>query len=257
MEGRSACGQGRNKTPPPAQASPPFPPSHLPLSQVRVWLANDHYYILSRYLVARQLTAATAPPKAARRAAAALKKSLVDGGRLDITAAEMEAALFDVLGPAGVPASVRDTYATVARFAGARRGLLVAVAGAPWSGAPRVAARLAAALNLAAPAHTDLLSVALRGSGGALPAVPPWARECDLEAALDREARVMRAALQGELDKVRVKRVGGVGETGRVASTNDLKKNSSPPSFLSVRPRRPVHRAGRRPARSLPLRRRL
>ena len=148
--------------PPPPLLSPS--PSTLP--QVRVWLANDHYYILSRYLVARQLTAATAPPKAARRAAAALKKALVDAGALDTSADDMEAALFGVLEAAGVPASVRATYATVARFFGARRGLAVVIAGAPWSGAPRVAARLAAALNLAAPAHTDLLSVALRGGGG-------------------------------------------------------------------------------------------
>lgn len=201
---RRVCGaHGMPTHADPLSSCPSLPTlSHPP--QVRVWLANDHYYILSRYLVARQLTAATAPPKAARRAAAALKKALVDAGALDTSADDMEAALFGVLEAAGVPASVRDTYATVSRFFGARRGLAVVIAGAPWSGAPRVAARLAAALNLAAPAHTDLLSVALRGDGGALPAAPPWARrESDLDAALDREGRAMRAALQGELDKVR------------------------------------------------------
>jgi len=121
------------------------------------------------------LTAATVPPKPARRAAAALKKALVDADRLDVTSGEMEAALFGVLEAAGLGAGVRATYGRVSRFLSARTGLAVVVAGAPWGGASGLAAKLAERLNLAAPAHTDLLAVALRGAGGALPPAPPWA----------------------------------------------------------------------------------
>jgi len=184
----------------PMRPSPTLPPS----LKVRVWLPGEHYYVLSRYLLARTLTAATLPPKRARRAATALKKALVDAGRLDTTQDEMEAALFRALESEGAGAEVRGRYRCVARFSAARAGLAVAACGPPWSGAAALAAGLAARLNLAAPTHVDLLAAALRAPGGPLAPAPPWARGlagADLDAALDREARVLRAALQSELDK--------------------------------------------------------
>lgn len=66
--------------------------------QVRVWLrGGQHYYVLSRFLVARTLSAAAVPPAKARKAALALKKRLVDAGVLDVGQEDMEAELFAVL----------------------------------------------------------------------------------------------------------------------------------------------------------------
>jgi len=64
-----------------------------------VWLRGGrHYSILSRFLVARTLTATAAiSPAKARKAALALKKKLVDAGTLDVAQEEMEATLFGVL----------------------------------------------------------------------------------------------------------------------------------------------------------------
>jgi len=55
--------------------------------QVRVWLGTDqdHYYVLSRFLVSRMLTVTKLPPLKAVKIALELKKALVDSERLNLT----------------------------------------------------------------------------------------------------------------------------------------------------------------------------
>jgi len=130
MEATAAIAQPDPLLPPhrPSARPPLFPTaaSKYDFVKVRVWLPGGQSYILSRFLVARMLTAAAvvggggsqnkAPPgaagrppsarasilggasgSAAVRAALALKKRLVDAGRLDVSQAELQAELFSVL----------------------------------------------------------------------------------------------------------------------------------------------------------------
>ena len=55
--------------------------------QVRVWLGTDqdHYYVLSRFLISRMLTVTKLPPLKAVKIALELKKALVDSERLNLT----------------------------------------------------------------------------------------------------------------------------------------------------------------------------
>ena len=70
-------------------ASPRWHPlkTSLILRQVRVWLGTDqdHYYVLSRFLVSRMLTVTKLPPLKAVKIALELKKALVDSERLNLT----------------------------------------------------------------------------------------------------------------------------------------------------------------------------
>lgn len=54
--------------------------------QVKVWLGpqQDHYYVLSRFLISRMLTVTKLPPLKAVKIALDLKKLLVDSARLEI-----------------------------------------------------------------------------------------------------------------------------------------------------------------------------
>ena len=52
-----------------------------------MWLGRDqdHYYVLSRFLISRMLTVTKLPPLKAVKIALELKKHLVDGERLNLT----------------------------------------------------------------------------------------------------------------------------------------------------------------------------
>jgi hypothetical protein len=197
--------------PPPAPQEPPaLPPAPAPAAskydfvKVRVHLPGGQSYILSRFLVARMLTAAAAVRKkssrtttaapspvagaagsAAVRAALALKKRLVDAGRLDVTQAELQAELSAALdeeeegeggrGAPSVPATSptpapttlaalqpRDRFAAVSHLFAARSPLLVLLCTPPLPGGPGagLGRALAAPLNLPPAVQADLLLTA-------------------------------------------------------------------------------------------------
>ena len=78
--------------------------------KVRVWLSEEHYYVLSRFLVSRMLTATLIKRNHAIRIALELKKRLVDRNLLDLTQANMEAVLFSILETYGYGETNRHLY---------------------------------------------------------------------------------------------------------------------------------------------------
>ncbi len=64
--------------------------------KVKVQL-EDHYYILSRFLVSRILNVIKIPVSNSIRIALDLKKSLVDANRLTVTQSELESQLFSIM----------------------------------------------------------------------------------------------------------------------------------------------------------------
>jgi len=68
---------------------------------VRVWLGTDqdHYYVLSRFLVSRMLTVTKLPPLKAVKIALELKKALVDTERLNLTQVGLPSTATIALGP--------------------------------------------------------------------------------------------------------------------------------------------------------------
>ena len=65
--------------------------------KVRVHLANEHYYVLSRFLLSRMLTAARIDYGHALRIALDLKKRLVEKSQLDVSQEDLQKELFRLL----------------------------------------------------------------------------------------------------------------------------------------------------------------
>lgn len=58
---------------------------------------EDHYYTFSRFLISRVLSVTKVTYADSLKISLALKKEMVDAGRLDITQAEMEELLFTIM----------------------------------------------------------------------------------------------------------------------------------------------------------------
>jgi len=85
--------------------------------KVRVWLSNRHYYVLSRFLMSRVLTAIKVDYGQAIRIALDLKKELVDKEALDISQEVMENDLFMLLNKFGYGEETIKLYKMYSRSA--------------------------------------------------------------------------------------------------------------------------------------------
>jgi 2-phosphoglycerate kinase len=65
--------------------------------KVKVYLSSQHYYVLSRFLLCRMLTAARIEYGHALRIALDLKKKLVDKPQLDVSQADLQVELFELI----------------------------------------------------------------------------------------------------------------------------------------------------------------
>lgn len=83
--------------------------------KVRIHLSDHHYYVLSRFLLSRMLTAARIDYSHALRIALDLKKRLVDKGRFDVSQQELQTELFDLLSHRGYGQEHVHWYRTMAR----------------------------------------------------------------------------------------------------------------------------------------------
>ncbi|KFM28805.1 2-phosphoglycerate kinase [Auxenochlorella protothecoides] len=173
--------------------------------KVRVWLGEDqaHWYTLSRFLISRTLTVTQIPADKAVRIALAVKKDLVDRGRLEVSQEELESALTSALVIHGVGAHHLPRYRTVSAFFQRRAPLIVLLCGTACTGKSTIAQLLASRLNLPNVLQTDLLMEFFRGSE-VVPAQPSvWHAE-DEEALVSRfqaQSRQVRRGLSGDLHK--------------------------------------------------------
>ncbi|KAI8388274.1 uncharacterized protein BYT42DRAFT_559544 [Radiomyces spectabilis] len=125
--------------------------------KVRVHLSEQHYYVLSRFLLCRMLTAARIEYGHALRIALDLKKRLVDKAQLDISQQDLQKELFDLFKDHGYGAAHVQWYKTMASFHHQRIPLVVLLAGTGATGKSTIATRLSERLNLSSVLKTDVI----------------------------------------------------------------------------------------------------
>ena len=147
--------------------------------KVRVWLGENwkHYYVLSRFLLSRMLTAARVPQRKAIQIMTQLKKSLVDNNELDVSQRALEAALFDLMRVHGYGEAYVRRFSMIRSFYHQRIPLVVIVCGTACVAKSAIAMQLAEQLNLPNVLQTDLLAHLVRTSDNSpLHGDPTWDR---------------------------------------------------------------------------------
>jgi 2-phosphoglycerate kinase len=134
----------------------PTPSSKYDFVKVKVWL-EDHYYILSRFLVSRVLNVTKVDQGDAVKIALELKKRLVDKGNLNCTQAEMENQLFQILQTYGYADEYIYRYRMTTKFHHQRVPLIILITGTRCVGKSWLATQLAERLNLSTVLQTTLV----------------------------------------------------------------------------------------------------
>ncbi|CAO3633495.1 unnamed protein product [Cunninghamella blakesleeana] len=125
--------------------------------KVRVHLSDQHYYVLSRFILCRMLTAAQIQYSHALRIALDLKKRLVDKGQLDISQQDLQNELFQLFIDHGYGVIHIERYKTVSSFHHQRIPLVILIAGTGLTGKSTMATRLSERLNLSSVLKTDVI----------------------------------------------------------------------------------------------------
>ena len=179
---------------------------------MRVWLGEDqaHYYVLSRFLVRRMLTAAGIPDKPAVRISLELKRDLVDHDLLSLPQADLDQRLFRIMEAKGYGADFVRQYQMVVRFFHVKAPLLVLICGTAGVCKSAIATQLAERLNFSHVIQTDIILDLIKAQGYAaeepLDQRPIWERGLDGQELLSeygRECAVLRQGLDGILEKCR------------------------------------------------------
>lgn len=95
--------------------------------KVRIYLDQTHYYILSRFLISRVLTAARIDSFHAVRMALDLKKRLVDQCCLDLSQTDLELELFQLMREYGYGAENINFYKMLSRWHHQRIPLVILI----------------------------------------------------------------------------------------------------------------------------------
>ncbi|XP_060211487.1 uncharacterized protein LOC132638710 [Lycium barbarum] len=176
--------------------------------KVKVWLGDndDHYYVLSRFLLSRMLTVTKIPTHVAVKIALDLKKLLVDNSLLDVSQADLEANLFKLMKRRGFGEEYIKHYKMMTRFHYQRVALVILVCGTACVGKSTIATQLAQRLNLPNVLQTEMVHELLRTSTDAPLALSPvWARDFssseELITEFCRECRIIWKGLAGDLRK--------------------------------------------------------
>ncbi|XP_075084962.1 uncharacterized protein LOC107761597 [Nicotiana tabacum] len=182
--------------------------SLLTFFQVKVWLGDndDHYYVLSRFLLSRMLMVTKIPNHVAVKIALDLKKLLVDNSLLDVSQADLEANLFKLMERRGFGEEYIKRYKMMTRFYHQRIPLVILVCGTACVGKSTIATQLAQRLNLPNVLETEMVYELLRTSTDApLMSPPVWARDFgsseELITEFCRECRIIWKGLAGDLKK--------------------------------------------------------
>ncbi|KAI8139728.1 hypothetical protein BJV82DRAFT_625851 [Fennellomyces sp. T-0311] len=125
--------------------------------KVRVHLSDEHYYVLSRFLLSRMLTAARIDYGHALRIALDLKKRLVEKSQLNVSQDDLQKELFGLLKQHGYGEEHVQWYKTLESFYHLRIPLVVFIAGTASTGKSTVATALSERLNLSSVLKTDVI----------------------------------------------------------------------------------------------------
>eukprot|EP01113_Clastostelium_recurvatum_P033290 TRINITY_DN4384_c0_g1_i4.p1 TRINITY_DN4384_c0_g1~~TRINITY_DN4384_c0_g1_i4.p1 ORF type:complete len:600 (-),score=149.07 TRINITY_DN4384_c0_g1_i4:32-1774(-) len=158
-----AVGQGGGLPPPahsiikpPEEEFYPTPSSKYDFVKVRVWL-EDHYYVLSRFLISRVLNVTKVNSADSVKIALELKKRLVDEGILNVSQGDMENLLFHIMQSYGYGEKYIYRYRMTTRFHHQRVPLIILLCGTRCTGKSWLATQLAERLNLSTVLQTTLV----------------------------------------------------------------------------------------------------
>ncbi|KAG2392670.1 hypothetical protein C9374_011395 [Naegleria lovaniensis] len=180
--------------------------------KVRVGLEN-HYYILSRFIVSRILTVIQVKYKDSIKIALELKKTLVDLNLLNIPQEELEKQLFDIMRKYGYGDQTITRYKLMSLFHHKRIPLLILVFGTGCVGKSTLATQLGERLNTPNVVQTDVVldlinSFNLHSSKNAKSyekQIPVWfSKFPDKKSFLTQykeQCVFMKKALQGDIEK--------------------------------------------------------
>jgi tRNA uridine 5-carbamoylmethylation protein Kti12 len=141
--------------------------------KVKVSLEN-HYYVLSRFIVSRILTAVNVNFTDSLKISLELKKRLVDLNRLDVTQAELEQHLFMIMRNCGYGETPISRYKLMTRFHQKRVPLMILMFGTGCVGKSTLATQLGERLNIPNVLQTDLVLDLVSSLNTNAPSVPVW-----------------------------------------------------------------------------------
>lgn len=125
--------------------------------KLKVHLPNEHFYILSRFLLSKMLLFCKVPEVEAIKIALDVKRHFVNTNRLDTTQEELEAVLRDVMLSYGFGALHAKLLPVITTFYTERVPLVLLIAGGPRTGKTAVAQLLASRLNCSSVLNTEIL----------------------------------------------------------------------------------------------------
>jgi len=220
-----------------------------------VWLGEDraHYYVLSRFLVRRMLTAAGIPDKWAVKISLELKRDLVDHDLLSLPQGDLDQRLFRIMEARGYGPEYVRQYEMVVRFFHVKAPLLVLVCGTACVGKSVIATQLSERLNFSHVIQTDILLDLIKDQGYTasekpLHPTPLWERDLagpELLAEYGRECAALRQGLECILEKCHKEGKAMVLEGTHLDPAAFLAEDGMQP--LGAPPRDPLTRGRQRP----------
>ncbi|KAI9246267.1 hypothetical protein BDA99DRAFT_527261 [Phascolomyces articulosus] len=173
--------------------------------KVRVHLPNEHYYVLSRFLLSRMLTAARIDYGHALRIALDLKKRLVEKSQLDVSQKDLQKELFGLLKQHGYGEAHVQWYKTLENFYHQRIPLIVFIAGTASTGKSTVATQLSERLNLSSVLKTDVIYDLMHTVMDGKTPRPLWTieagRDQTFQDIVTQECSIVCKGLDGDLGK--------------------------------------------------------
>lgn len=171
--------------------------------KVKVWL-EDHYYILSRFIVSRMLTLIKVSPENANKIALELKKDLVDQGLLSLSQRDLEDHLFRIMETKGYGDIYRERFSMTLKFHHQRVPLIIIIAGTGCIGKSFLATQLAERINVPNVLQTNLVYEFLSGVKNISTEPLIYRRVSSKKELLDEfrsDSKLVRDAVKTDLEK--------------------------------------------------------
>jgi len=174
--------------------------------KVLVYLSGEHYYVLSRFLVSRMLTASKIDYVHAVKIALELKKRLVDRNELELSQKKLEKTLFSIMKEYGYNEKYTSLYKLISGFYRERIPMIILISGPRCVGKSTFATKLAERLNLPNIVKTNTV-YDLMCSIFDIPEEdrePLWYRNCSTDELLEKyekECELVKKGLEADIKK--------------------------------------------------------
>ena len=129
--------------------------------KIKVRLGENHYFILSRFLISRMLTLCRVRKVDAINIAKAIKKHFIECNLMETTQTELQCIIFQIMVRFGYESSI-PKYQMVNQFYAKRTPMVILVLGAPCIGKSLIANNLAERLNVSNVLQTSIVEIVMR-----------------------------------------------------------------------------------------------